>query len=103
MFPHLFPQRSRKNKQETIDVTETVRTLIEARIDRLEQNFDSLRLEQKDMLDKVLHLYDRVRKRVKKSEVAPEEQKPTQPIPEPISLTERRERILDTFIRQNGL
>ena len=94
MFPHLFPQWSSKSKQETTDVTETVRTLIDARIDRLEQNFDSLRLEQKDMLDKVLHLYDRTRKRVKKAEDPPEEEKHTEPI---LSPTEQREAVLRSF------
>jgi len=98
MFPQLFQRRSRKHSPEKDDANETFRTLMDARFDRLEQNFTALRTEWADTYDKIMHLYDRTRKRVKKAEVAPDEEKPVMPIPE----SQQREMVLQAFTRGNG-
>ena len=103
MFHRLFHRVSTASIKETEDVNETFRTLMDARFDRLEQNFVALRTEWADVYDKIMHLYDRTRKRVKKAEGAREEEITPQPVPEPVSATEQRERILETFRRQNGV
>ena len=103
MFHRLFHKVSTATSQEKDDANETFRTLMDARFDRLEHNFATLKLEWADVYDKIMHLYDRTRKRVKKAEGAPEEEKTSEPLPEPLSATEQRERILETFRRQNGV
>ncbi len=99
MFPQLFQRRSSKDKAEKTVAQEMFETLILARFDRLEHNFAALRTEWADTYDKVMHLYDRARKRIKAAEVAPEDEKPIVPAMSP---TEQRELVLRRFIDYNG-
>lgn len=98
-FQHLFHKRSTRKAAERSDVTETYKTLIDSRIDRLESNFQLLRTEWADSYEKLQLLYDRNRKRLQVMQKASQEEvvpEPTQDKP----LT--REDILRTFIVQNG-
>jgi len=72
---------------------------MDARFDRLEQNFTALRTEWADVYDKIMHLYDRTRKRVKKAEVTPDEETAIVPV---LSPTEQREMVLNAFQNING-
>ena len=99
MFPQLFRRESSKDKAEINDVNETFRTLMDARFDRLEQNFTALRTEWADTYDKIMHLYDRSRKRIKAAEVPSSEEKTIVPVPTP---TEQREMVLRAFQEING-
>jgi len=98
-FQHLFHKRSTRIKKEKSDVTETYKTLIDSRIDRLEHNFQLLRTEWADSYEKLMLLYDRNRKRLKAMEnasLAPDAPEPVQEV----ELT--RESILRAYLAQNG-
>jgi len=99
MFPQLFQRKSSKDKAEKTDATKTFESLMSARFDRLEQNFTALRTEWADTYDKIMHLYDRSRKRIKAAEVAPSEEKTIVPALTP---TEQREMVLAAFQQHNG-
>jgi len=102
MFPQLFHKRSTGQSKEKDDEFKTFRTLMDARFDRLEQNFTALRTEWADVYDKIMHLYDRTRKRVKKAEVASDDKEDTSPILTPMSPADQREAILRAFRGING-
>jgi len=98
-FQHLFHKRSTKKARETADVAETFKTLIDARFDRLESNFQLLRREWGDANEKLMLLYDRSRKRLKAIQKASGEGEPTTPEPPP-ALTQ--DEVLAAYLRQNG-
>jgi len=98
-FQHLFHKRSTSKPAEKPDVTETYKTLIDARFDRLESNFQLLRTEWADSYEKLMLLYDRNRKRLKAMEKPSSE--PNVPDPPPaMELT--RENVLRAYLGQNG-
>lgn len=80
----------------------TVKTLIEARIDRLESNFALLRLEWNESMDKMALLYDRTRKRIKVEEKARDAQNVSDPTPDP-EIPQSRDDILNKWKRDNGV
>jgi len=80
-------------------VTQTVRTLIDARFDRLESNFRLLKGEWEDAYEKLSHLYDRNRKRLQAIEKASGKEEPIEPVP---TLPQTREDLLRAFDAQNG-
>jgi len=65
MFPQLFHRKSTGSSQEKSAVSRTEMELLLARFDRLESELKGIRLEWNDVYDKVAHLYDRTRKRIK--------------------------------------
>jgi len=99
MFPLFFRKPSTENPQEKSYATKTFETLMQARFDRLEHNFTALRTEWAETYDKIMHLYDRTRKRVKKTEVEASSDQPVMPIPSP---QEQREMVLRAFNELNG-
>ena len=99
MFPRLFHKRSTELKAEKDDVSETLRTLIDARFDRIEQKQRALEREWSDVYDKIMLLYDRTRKRIAASKKAAEREQPTETIPTP-PLT--RDGVLRMHLDQNG-
>ena len=80
----MFQLLSRKKKPDIIDVTETFKTLILAKIDRLEEKHRRIETEWSDVYDKIMLLYDRTRKRIqqqkKHAEVAPESTNGPEPV-----------------------
>ena len=98
-FPYLFHRRSTEKPKENDDVLKTFRTLIDARFDRLESNFQLLRREWADANEKLMLLYDRSRKRLKAIEEAEGAKKTIEATPEPVL---SRQDILKAYIRQNG-
>lgn len=99
MFPQLFHRRSTAKSKEKDDVQETLRTLIDARFDRLESKVKEIEREWADVYDKIMLLYDRTRKRIAASKKAAGEEttiEPTQTLPV------TREDILRAYIAQNG-
>lgn len=99
MFPQVFRRFSTGQTKEKEEVNETVRTLIDARIDRLESAFALLRAEWAEVYDKVMHLHERTRKRIKAAEKREEPQEPivqTQPLPQ------TRSDVLRQYLEQNG-
>jgi len=99
-FQHLFRRRSTATPKENTDVSETFKTLIDARFDRLESNFQLLRTEWADVHEKIMLLYDRNRKRLKAIEKASGEEEPIDPA-QPIMQT--GEDVLAAWKRQNGV
>ena len=99
MFPQLFHRQSTKKTKEQEYVSETLRTLIDARFDRLEQNMKAMELEWADVYDKIMLLYDRTRKRIAASKKAAGEETHTEQSP---ALPLTREDILRAYIAQNG-
>jgi len=99
MFPQLFRRQSTGKSKEKNDVTETLRTLIDARFDRLEANQKALEREWADVYDKIMLLYDRTRKRIAASKKAASEETPTE---QPPALPLTREDILRAYLAQNG-
>lgn len=99
MFPRLFHRASSKAEAEKEYVTETLKTLIDARFDRLEAKVREIEREWSDVYDKIMLLYDRTRKRIAASKKAAEATEPTEPIPAP---TWTRESVLRAFDEQNG-
>lgn len=97
-FQHLFRRLSTGKQQESKDVTETYKTLIDSRMDRLESNYQLLRSEWNDTYEKIALLYDRNRKRLKLIEKASGDEKP--PEPAPTILT--RADILRQYRQANG-
>lgn len=98
MFPQLFHSFSTRKSKEKELVTETLRTLIDARFDRLEEKVRCVEREWKDVYDKIMLLYDRTRKRIKAAEKASGEEIASHPIPE-APLT--KEQIMSRYLR-NG-
>jgi len=98
----VFQLFSKKKKADIIDVTETFKTLILAKIDRLEEKHRRIETEWSDVYDKIMLLYDRTRKRIqqqkKASEVAP--QSTNGPDPEPTLQTP--EEVLRAWRMQQG-
>lgn len=99
MFPRLFHKRSTTQSTEKQDITETVKVLIDARFDRLEQKQKALELEWADVYDKIMLLYDRTRKRIAASKKASGEEQTIEPV-QTLPLT--HEDILRTYNAQNG-
>lgn len=97
-FQHLFQRFSTGQVKEKSDVTDTYKTLIDSRIDRLESNFQLLRSEWNDTYEKISLLYDRNRKRLKLIEKASGEEKPSEAVQTPPT----REEVLSAYLRQNG-
>ena len=98
-FQHLFHRRSTRKAQEKHDVTETYKTLIDARIDRLESNFQLLRTEWADSYEKLSLLYDRNRKRLKAMEKVSDGDLSPDPPP---AIQTTREDVLRAYLGQNG-
>jgi len=98
-FQHLFHRVSTKRAREKDDVAETFKTLIAARFDRLESNFQLLRTEWQDTHEKLTLLYDRNRKRLQSIQKASHEESPSDPAPAP-PLTQ--DDVLQAYLRRNG-
>jgi len=98
-FQHLFHKRSTGRAREKADVTETFKTLIDARFDRLESNFQLLRREWADANEKLMLLYDRSRKRLQVIQKASQEDTPIDPAP---ALPLTQDEVLKAYLRQNG-
>ncbi len=98
-FQHLFRRGSTGKSQDKADVTETYKTLIDARFDRLESNFQLLRTEWADVHEKIMLLYDRNRKRLQAIEKASGGKETIEAAPTP---TLTREDILRAYRAQNG-
>jgi len=98
-FQHLFQRRSTAKSKEKSDVTETYKTLIDARFDRLESNFQLLRTEWADVHEKIMLLYDRNRKRLQAIDKASSKEIVSDPAP---ALQLTRDDILQAYTRQNG-
>jgi len=64
MFPLRFLRKSTENSQGENAATKADLQEILARIDRLNSDFKTIRLEWADVYDKVQHLFDRTRKRI---------------------------------------
>lgn len=62
----------RKSKGDPPDLRAVQTTLLEARIDRIESDLRNIRAEWAEVYEKIMHLYDRIRKRDKRDKVAPE-------------------------------
>jgi len=99
-FQHLFHKRSTGRAREKDDVAETFKTLIGARFDRLESNFQLLRREWADANEKLMLLYDRSRKRLQAIQKASDGKVDTEPNRTP-PLTQ--DQVLSAYLRQNGL
>ena len=99
-FQHLFHRRSTEKAREKADVTETFKTLIDARFDRLESNFALLKAEWYDTMEKMTLLYDRNRKRLKAIDNASGKEVPIPEAPTP-PLTQ--DEVLAAYLRQNGV
>jgi len=98
-FQHIFHRRSENKAREKADVTETFKTLIDARFDRLESNFALLKAEWHDTHEKLTLLYDRNRKRLQAIQKASHDDPPTEPAPTP-PLTQ--DDVLQAYLRRNG-
>jgi len=98
-FQDLFHRQSTATTKEKADVTETYKTLIDSRIDRLESNFALLKAEWNDTYEKISLLYDRNRKRLKAIEKASDKEEPIVTAPSP---PRTREDLLRAYDAQNG-
>jgi len=98
-FQHLFHRSSTAKAREKADVTETYKTLIDARFDRLESNFQLLRREWADANEKLMLLYDRSRKRLQVIQKASDAQDASEPTPAP-PLTQ--DEVLQAYLSRNG-
>lgn len=98
-FQHLFHRFSTGQVKEKSDVTETYKTLIDSRMDRLESNYQLLRSEWNDTYEKIALLYDRNRKRLKLIEKASGEEQPSQAV----QRVPTRQEILSAYLKQNGV
>lgn len=98
-FQHLFRRLSTARPKEAADITETFKTLIDSRIDRLESNFVLLRAEWNDTYEKISLLYDRNRKRLKAIEKASEGEETIEPAQ---GLLETGDDVLRLYTAQNG-
>jgi len=98
----VFQLLSRKKRKEENDVTETFKTLILAKIDRLEEKHRRIETEWSDVYDKIMLLYDRTRKRIqqqkKQLEVAPESTNG----PDPVPSLQTNDDVLTEWRRQQG-
>jgi len=98
-FQHLFHKRSTRKSKDQADVTETYKTLIDARFDRLESGFALLRTEWADVHEKIMLLYDRNRKRLQLILKASDKEETIETAP---VLPQTREELLRAFDAQNG-
>ncbi len=98
-FQDIFHRRSTAKAREKDDVAETFKTLIDARFDRLESNFNLLRAEWHDTHEKLTLLYDRNRKRLQTMQKASPDVIAPEPTPAP-PLTQ--DEVLQAYLRQNG-
>ena len=101
MFPQLFQRRSTGKRQEKADVNETLRTLIDARFDRIESKVKAIELEWADVYDKIMLLYDRTRKRIKAAQKAAGEEQPSEQPPVSIN-PPTRDDVLRAWMETNG-
>ena len=102
MFARLFHRLSTAYPLKNAEVPETLRTLTETRIDRLESDFVNLRSEWAETYEKVMHLHDRNRKRDRAAEKAAEQTNDTERIAQPMSSSEQRDAVLRAFRNENG-
>jgi hypothetical protein len=98
-LPKLFHKESTRNPQEKEVHPGVQFELVMAKTERLEAKVDTLRLEWKDAQDKLMHLYDRVRKRQKALEDASGTTSPVEATP---STSLSRKDILNAYRRTNG-
>lgn len=80
-------------------MSETFRTLMDARFDRLESNFRLLKQEWEDAYEKLSLLYDRSRKRLQAIKKASEEKEAIVPAR---TTPQTRDDLLRAFDAQNG-
>lgn len=98
----MFQLFSRKKKSEIIDVTETFKTLILAKIDRLEEKHRRIETEWSDVYDKIMLLYDRTRKRIQQQKKAAEVVSQSTNEIEAIETLADPEEVLAAWRRQQG-
>jgi len=104
LFPQLFHRISTAPEKEKDAVSRTEMELLLARFDRLESELKGIRLEWNDVYDKVAHLYDRTRKRIKalqKAEDRPEATNGDESSPQPTGFQSHAE--IMAFARQRGV
>ena len=99
-FQHLFHKFSTGRAREKEDVAKTFKTLIDARFDRLESNFQLLRREWADANEKLMLLYDRSRKRLQAVQKATDKKESIEPAP---ALPLTNDEVLAAYLRQNGV
>jgi len=98
----VFQLLSRKRKKEIIDVTETFKTLILAKIDRLEEKHRRIETEWSDVYDKMMLLYDRTRKRIQQQKKQLEDDPQSTNGPDPVPAFESGEDVLRVWRSQQG-
>lgn len=98
----MFQLLSRKKKTDLIDVTETFKTLILAKIDRLEEKHRRIETEWSDVYDKLMLLYDRTRKRISKQKKDAEELPDVTNGTEPVLTLQTPEEVMSAWRRQQG-
>jgi len=98
-FQDIFHSRSKRSAREKADTTETFKTLVDARFDRLESNFALLKAEWLDTHEKMTLLYDRNRKRLKALQTASQPIDVPEPTPAP---PQTADEVLRAYLRQNG-
>ncbi len=98
----MFQLFSRKKNKEKDDVTETFKTLILAKIDRLEEKERRLETEWSDVYDKLMLLYDRTRKRIAAQKKHAEEAPQSTNEIEAIETLADPEEVLAAWRRQQG-
>lgn len=103
MFPHLFHRQSTAKKVDEVAINETLRTLIDARFDRLEEKVRAVEREWSDVYDKIMLLYDRTRKRIAASKKAAGDDQPDTPPPASTPVVQSRDDLLRLYDAQRRL
>ena len=98
----MFQLLSRKKKPDIIDVTETFKTLILAKIDRLEEKHRRIETEWSDVYDKIMLLYDRTRKRIQQQKKASEDDSQSTNGVDPEQDLQTPEDVLRAWRKQQG-
>jgi len=98
----VFQLLSKKRKKEKNDVTETFKTLILAKIDRLEEKHRRIETEWSDVYDKIMLLYDRTRKRIQQQKKQLEDDPESTNGPDPEPAYSSNEEVLRAWRSQQG-
>jgi len=103
MFPWSFHKRSTGQAEEKSEATATREVLTQARFDRIEGQLAILRTEWEETYDKIMHLYDRTRKRIQVLQKLQDAENTVtdESTPSPVQLNDRQA-ILVAYDHQNG-